>query len=53
MAVRLLALRGGPRKIPEAQSKAIVLLEGLDKLKKKKSNDPIGNRTHDPPACSV
>jgi hypothetical protein len=30
-----------------------VRLEGLDQLKKKKSNDLIGNRARDIPACTV
>jgi hypothetical protein len=43
MAVRLSALRAGPG--------AILRLELLGKLKK--SNDLIGNRTRDLPACSI
>jgi hypothetical protein len=63
MAVRLSALRAArplpPRKIPlllisvrgRVDARAIVRLEGLGKLKK--SNNVLGNRTCDLPACSI
>jgi hypothetical protein len=62
MAVRLLALYAG-RPLPPGRSlvlisvrgcvdpRAIVRLEGLAQFEK--YNDLIGNRNHDPPACSV
>jgi hypothetical protein len=36
-----------------AKPGAIVQLEGLGKLKKKKKSDLIGNRTRDLPACNI
>jgi hypothetical protein len=62
MAVRLSALRSG-RRLPSGRflvlnsvrswvdPRAILWLEGLGQLKK--SNDLIGNRTSDLPACSI
>jgi hypothetical protein len=64
MAVRLSTLRAG-RPLPPGTSlalisvrgsvdpRAIVRLEVLGQLKKKKSNDLIRNGTRDLPACSI
>jgi hypothetical protein len=64
MAVRLSALRAGHPLPPGrflvlfsvrgwVDPRAIVRLEGVGKLKKKKSNDLTGNRTRNLPACRI
>jgi hypothetical protein len=39
--------------LPPGKLLVLVRLEGIGKLKKKKANDLIGNRTPDLPACSI